>query len=115
MCCIPASLLLYTTGIGAVADETSIEPSHLNIPCSTVASVTYDRQFVIGLVLAISSSVFIGSSFILKKKGLLKVGRTSAERAGVCYCVQLQYAMSNYQKWLCTYPEHAETPAITWY
>ncbi|GAB2210015.1 hypothetical protein Droror1_Dr00015265 [Drosera rotundifolia] len=34
-----------------------------------------------GLVLAVSSSVFIGSSFIIKKKGLVKAG-TNGTRAG---------------------------------
>ena len=52
------------------------------MPCATVPPVEYNKEFVIGLVLAVSSSVFIGSSFILKKKGLLKIGRSSAERAG---------------------------------
>lgn len=41
------------------------------------APVNY-RDFYIGLALALSSSFFIGSSFILKKKGLLKlVGSTT--------------------------------------
>ena len=31
------------------------------------------KDFYIGLALAISSSLFIGSSFIVKKKGLLKL------------------------------------------
>ena len=31
-------------------------------------------QFYIGLTLALLSSLFIGSSFIIKKKGLLKLG-----------------------------------------
>ena len=31
------------------------------------------REFFIGISLAIASSFFIGSSFILKKKGLLKL------------------------------------------
>ncbi len=36
------------------------------------------RDFYIGLTLALLSSVFIGSSFILKKKGLLKlIGSTT--------------------------------------
>lgn len=35
-----------------------------------------------GLVLAISSSLFIGSSFIIKKKGLMKAGATGI-RAGL--------------------------------
>ncbi|CAI9158668.1 unnamed protein product [Rangifer tarandus platyrhynchus] len=36
----------------------------------------------IGLVLAISSSIFIGSSFILKKKGLLQLAKKGVTRAG---------------------------------
>lgn len=36
----------------------------------------------IGLALAISSSIFIGSSFILKKKGLLKLADRGVTRAG---------------------------------
>lgn len=34
-----------------------------------------------GLILAVSSSIFIGSSFIIKKKGLMKAGATG-KRAG---------------------------------
>ena len=41
-----------------------------------------NRDFYTGLGLAISSSVFIGTSFIIKKKGLLKVTRSSGTRAG---------------------------------
>ncbi|XP_053554930.1 magnesium transporter NIPA2 isoform X2 [Bombina bombina] len=39
-------------------------------------------EFYIGLVLAVSSSIFIGSSFILKKKGLLKLCGRGQLRAG---------------------------------
>ncbi|XP_018605356.1 magnesium transporter NIPA2 isoform X1 [Scleropages formosus] len=39
-------------------------------------------DFYIGLALAISSSVFIGGSFILKKKGLLRLARKGSTRAG---------------------------------
>ncbi|KAM8976182.1 magnesium transporter NIPA2 [Pelodytes ibericus] len=39
-------------------------------------------DFYIGLVLAISSSLFIGGSFILKKKGLLRLARSGSMRAG---------------------------------
>ena len=35
-----------------------------------------------GLALALSSCLFIGTSFIVKKKGLLKVAQSSASRAG---------------------------------
>ncbi|XP_064404954.1 magnesium transporter NIPA2-like [Halichondria panicea] len=41
-----------------------------------------NKDFIIGLILAISSSLFIGSSFIIKKKGLLRVARSSSTRAG---------------------------------
>ncbi|XP_048776028.1 magnesium transporter NIPA2-like isoform X2 [Ostrea edulis] len=40
------------------------------------------RNFYIGLFLAIGSSIFIGSSFIFKKRGLLKLAKHQATRAG---------------------------------
>ncbi|CAI5793621.1 magnesium transporter NIPA2-like [Podarcis lilfordi] len=40
-------------------------------------------DFYIGLGLALSSSLFIGGSFILKKKGLLKLSSRGAVRAGL--------------------------------
>lgn len=39
-------------------------------------------DFYIGLSLAVSSSAFIGASFILKKKGLLRLARKGSMRAG---------------------------------
>lgn len=39
-------------------------------------TIAVDRDFYIGLSLAIISSLFIGSSFILKKKGLIKLSST---------------------------------------
>lgn len=39
-------------------------------------------DFYIGLSLAVSSSVFIGASFILKKKGLLRLASKGSMRAG---------------------------------
>lgn len=52
-------------------------------PCAARGSTAQlNTDFIIGLVLAISSSLFIGTSFILKKKGLLKISRMSATRAG---------------------------------
>uniref|UniRef100_A0A0B7ACE6 Magnesium transporter NIPA2 n=1 Tax=Arion vulgaris TaxID=1028688 RepID=A0A0B7ACE6_9EUPU len=48
-----------------------------------MASLDKDVQdFVIGLVLALSSSLFIGSSFILKKLGLLRYAKKVSVRAG---------------------------------
>lgn len=46
------------------------------------------KEFYIGLSLAVSSSLFIGASFILKKKGLLRLasrGRTRAGQGGYAY------------------------------
>ncbi len=41
-------------------------------------------QFFIGIFLALLSSLFIGSSFILKKKGLLKLNNSNGSiRAGL--------------------------------
>ena len=46
-----------------------------------------------GLALALSSCVFIGTSFIVKKKGLLNVARSSSSRAGMClFSHLLQFA-----------------------
>ncbi|TRY60138.1 hypothetical protein DNTS_006448, partial [Danionella cerebrum] len=39
-------------------------------------------DFYIGLALAISSTIFIGCSFILKKKGLLRLAKKGSTRAG---------------------------------
>uniref|UniRef100_A0A3B4Z063 Magnesium transporter NIPA2-like n=1 Tax=Stegastes partitus TaxID=144197 RepID=A0A3B4Z063_9TELE len=39
-------------------------------------------DFYIGLSLAVSSSAFIGASFILKKKGLLRLASKGSMRAG---------------------------------
>ena len=43
-----------------------------------------------GLILALSSSFFIGASFIVKKKGLKKSG-ASGVRAGILYYFLLKY------------------------
>lgn len=43
---------------------------------------SFHTDFIIGLSLAISSSIFIGVSFIFKKKGLLRLEAKGAARAG---------------------------------
>lgn len=40
-----------------------------------------NKEFYIGLGLAISSSLFIGTSFIIKKKALIQLNRTGNLRA----------------------------------
>ncbi|XP_056658567.1 magnesium transporter NIPA3 isoform X2 [Monodelphis domestica] len=53
--------------------------SGTNLSISSSAENQY--SLFLGLVLAISSSVFIGSSFILKKKGLLELAKKGITRA----------------------------------
>lgn len=51
---------------------------------NVVSQPVNKNQFFIGIFLALLSSIFIGSSFILKKKGLLKlVNDNSIVRAGL--------------------------------
>ncbi|XP_047480053.1 magnesium transporter NIPA2-like isoform X2 [Penaeus chinensis] len=45
-------------------------------------STPYGPDLYIGLALSIASSVFIGSSFIIKKKSLLALGKAGGTRAG---------------------------------
>ncbi|KAK2491490.1 hypothetical protein MC885_000540 [Smutsia gigantea] len=55
---------------------------------STSANVENKYSLYVGLILAVSSSIFIGSSFILKKKGLLQLankGLTTAGQGGHSY------------------------------
>uniref|UniRef100_M3Y1T5 NIPA like domain containing 1 n=1 Tax=Mustela putorius furo TaxID=9669 RepID=M3Y1T5_MUSPF len=49
---------------------------------SSSAKVENKYSLYMGLVLAVSSSIFIGSSFILKKKGLLQLAKKGVTRAG---------------------------------
>ena len=46
-------------------------------------SAQSDSDFYTGLGLALSSGLFIGTSFIIKKKGLLRVNSNSGSRAGM--------------------------------
>lgn len=46
------------------------------------AKVENKYSLYVGLGLAVSSSIFIGSSFILKKKGLLQLAKKGVTRAG---------------------------------
>ena len=63
--------------------NTALSSETMELPTlCVVVTDTFSRDFITGLVLAVSSSVFIGTSFIVKKKGLLRVARTSSARAG---------------------------------
>uniref|UniRef100_A0A8C5MRJ4 NIPA like domain containing 4 n=1 Tax=Leptobrachium leishanense TaxID=445787 RepID=A0A8C5MRJ4_9ANUR len=54
--------------------------SETNTPLTSTASANYD--FLVGLALAVLSSLLIGSSVILKKKGLLRLLEHGETRAG---------------------------------
>jgi len=60
--------------------------TNLSSALATTTMSTQDDEdngdYYKGLGLALSSCIFIGTSFIVKKKGLLKVARTSSSRAG---------------------------------
>ncbi|XP_060064798.1 magnesium transporter NIPA2-like isoform X1 [Ylistrum balloti] len=62
-------------------DNTTLE---MGDPCEVVSSQKSmeGTEFYIGLSLALSSSLFIGSSFIFKKLGLLKLAKNQGTRAG---------------------------------
>ncbi|KGL85099.1 Magnesium transporter NIPA3, partial [Tinamus guttatus] len=60
----------------------SVDASFNDTRQSVSAAASSRCQLYIGLALAIGSSVFIGASFILKKKGLLKLATKGATRAG---------------------------------
>uniref|UniRef100_A0A3Q3JZ00 NIPA magnesium transporter 2 n=1 Tax=Monopterus albus TaxID=43700 RepID=A0A3Q3JZ00_MONAL len=55
---------------------------HINSSSLTMSQDRGKYDFYIGLGLAISSSIFIGGSFILKKKGLLRLAKKGSMRAG---------------------------------
>uniref|UniRef100_A0A3B3VND5 NIPA magnesium transporter 2 n=1 Tax=Poecilia latipinna TaxID=48699 RepID=A0A3B3VND5_9TELE len=55
--------------------------NHSNTSRITMGQDRGKYDFYIGLALAISSSIFIGGSFILKKKGLLRLAKKGSMRA----------------------------------
>ncbi|KAM6150263.1 magnesium transporter NIPA3 [Erethizon dorsatum] len=59
---------------------TNVNSSITNLSIS--ANVENKYSLYVGLLLAVSSSICIGSSFILKKKGLLQLANKGATRAG---------------------------------
>ncbi|XP_007947638.1 magnesium transporter NIPA3 [Orycteropus afer afer] len=58
----------------------NLNSSIANLSISEKAENKY--SIYVGLILAVSSSIFIGSSFILKKKGLLQLANKGVTRAG---------------------------------
>lgn len=70
------------------SQSTSLSAANITVPteASNMTGEALKSEpyggFYIGLGLAISSSIFIGGSFILKKKGLLRLAKKGAQRAG---------------------------------
>lgn len=56
-------------------------PAAVTSEPKTIQELYADRDFYIGLGLAVSSSFFIGSSFIIKKKALIRLNRLGNLRA----------------------------------
>ncbi|KAK7027497.1 Magnesium transporter NIPA3, partial [Halocaridina rubra] len=54
----------------------------VSTPYSITEPMEYGFDLYIGLALSIASSIFIGSSFIIKKKSLLALGKAGGTRAG---------------------------------
>ncbi|KAL4656858.1 magnesium transporter NIPA2-like isoform X1 [Arapaima gigas] len=80
-CCSAAGQNCSTGGLWLLCRNVNVTG------CSSTSCVAMSQErgkydFYIGLALAISSSIFIGSSFILKKKGLLRLARKGSMRAG---------------------------------
>ncbi|KAK6172232.1 hypothetical protein SNE40_015940 [Patella caerulea] len=75
--------LHYSTDQGLISGNCSSNCSnHSTISVMTPDAGRSQQDFLIGLMLAISSSVFIGSSFIFKKLGLLRLAKKQSARAG---------------------------------
>ena len=72
---------MFVSGITTVLSKSLDSQGDAQLAGSSSASQD-NKDFYIGLALAISSSAFIGTSFIVKKKGLLRVSRSSSSRAG---------------------------------
>ena len=60
-----------------VTSTSSIDSTHTALSSIQLQGHKISKDFYIGLTLALLSSFFIGASFILKKKGLLKLCETS--------------------------------------
>nr|CAB3264331.1 magnesium transporter NIPA2 [Phallusia mammillata] len=76
------STLTSTSTISSTTIYPNMTGSGGNSSTGNSAAAAADTGFYIGLGLAISSSIFIGGSFILKKKGLLRLAAKGTTRAG---------------------------------
>ncbi|XP_063601693.1 magnesium transporter NIPA2-like [Penaeus indicus] len=79
-------IALYTSFyLGVISDSSrreTVEPTMATTASAVEESTPYGPDLYIGLALSIASSVFIGSSFIIKKKSLLALGKAGGTRAG---------------------------------
>ncbi|CAH2315653.1 magnesium transporter NIPA2 [Pelobates cultripes] len=73
---------MFTWTLQGTSTFSASESSDTDHPSLNMNAHGNRYEFYIGLVLALSSSIFIGGSFILKKKGLLKLCGKGQLRAG---------------------------------
>nr|XP_039261235.1 magnesium transporter NIPA2-like [Styela clava] len=76
------NFLTPTTSHSGTSFATSQVTNNMTSTTTLEDGEPYGGGFYIGLSLAISSSIFIGGSFILKKKGLLRLAKKGSQRAG---------------------------------
>ena len=74
------------------------DESFVNSTISNVAKAHTGYDFLIGLTLAISSSFFIGSSFVLKKKTLIKLSNNQDEENEKTYNKEVMVDPENKNK-----------------
>lgn len=78
--------LLLCHALGSPEFRDLLGPSSARMSTSSnpldLSDVLAKSHFYTGLILAISSSAFIGASFIVKKKGLLRINKQGQTRAG---------------------------------
>lgn len=73
-------------------------------------NMAFSEDNLKGFVLALLSSLFIGSSFIIKKKGLRRAAAASGVRAGIYICILFYILLSclgffywdfSFLNWVC--------------
>jgi hypothetical protein len=86
-----------TPAVAAAAVATKQISRKTILPDPSSDQVQISNEFLIGIGLALSSSLFIGSSFILKKKGLLKLTNYHGSvRAGAVFFDQKHVRSSEF-------------------
>ena len=70
---VPAANQLDVSDAAPTTRDDMIGAGDHDVTDDDYIQIDSNRDFIIGLSLAVSSSIFIGASFIFKKKGLLRL------------------------------------------